>query len=130
MKKELKRHQIKKTYEQHLAQIPGIRVLTNLENERSSYQYFVIEIDENKYGKTRDWIHEELKKYNVFTRKYFYPLCSDFHWYKHLDSAQPENLPQAQKTVKKFWLCRITVNSRLKSVVKICEILKNFMKKK
>ena len=53
----------------------------------SSYQYFVIEIDEELYGKSRDWLHEQLKQYNVFTRKYFYPLCSDFEWYKHLESA-------------------------------------------
>lgn len=119
-----KRDQIKKTYEQHLAHIPGIRVLTNLENESSSYQYFVIEIDEDKYGKTRDWIYNELKKYNVFTRKYFYPLCSDFHWYQHLVSAQPANLPQAQKSVKQVLSMPYYGELDLEIVIKICEILK------
>ena len=85
---------IKKVYEEGLKDVDGIRIITKLDNENSSYQYFVIEIDEKKYGKSRDWLHEELKKYNVFTRKYFYPLCSDFEWYKNLESAQPKNLPK------------------------------------
>lgn len=118
-----KRHIIKKTYEQNLAHLPGIRVLTTLENENSSYQYFVIEIDEKKYGKSRDWIHEELKKYNVFTRKYFYPLCSDFHWYQHLDSVQPGNLIEAQKSVKQVLSMPYYGELDTESVVKICRIL-------
>ena len=105
-------------------------MLTNLENERSSYQYFVIEIDENKFGKTRDWLHEELSNYNVFTRRYFYPLCSDFHWYKHLDSALPENLPQAQKSVKQVLSMPYYGELELESVVKICAILKKLYMKK
>ncbi|MBO1914717.1 DegT/DnrJ/EryC1/StrS family aminotransferase, partial [Microvirga sp. 3-52] len=93
----LARHKIKKQYELRLAKLPGIRVLTTLEGVESSYQYFVIEIDEGEFGHSRDTIHEKLKGYSVFTRKYFYPLCSDFHWYSHLASARPQNLPQAQK---------------------------------
>jgi len=120
-----KRQKIKKTYEQNLSKIPGIRILTNLEDDCSSYQYFVIEIDELKYGKSRDWIHEELKKYNVYTRKYFYPLCSDFQWYQHLKSAQFSNLPVAQKSVKKVLSMPFYGELDLKSVVKICRIIEN-----
>ena len=94
-----KRHEIKRAYERNLSGIPGINILTKLEGDSSSYQYFVIQIDEELYGKSRDSLHEELKEYNVFTRKYFYPLCSDFKWYEHLESARKENLPQAQKVV-------------------------------
>lgn len=118
-----KRHTLKKTYEQHLAQLPGIRVLTTLEEDSSSYQYFVIEIDENKFGKSRDWLHEQLKNYNVFTRKYFYPLCSDFHWYRHLESTQRENLSQAQKSVGQVLAIPFYGELEIASVIKICEII-------
>jgi len=118
-----KRNIIKKTYEKYLADIPGIRVLTNLENDRSSYQYFVIEIDECKYGMSRDLVHKKLEKYNVFTRKYFYPLCSDFQWYNHLESAQPENLPQAQKSVRQVLSMPYYGELDVISVEKICAIL-------
>lgn len=119
-----KRGEIKNTYERHLADIPGIRVLTTLAKESNSYQYFVIEVDEKQFGRTRDWIHEKLKEYNVFTRKYFYPLCSDFAWYRHLDSSQPEKLPQAQKSVTQVLAMPFYGELEVKSVVKICEILK------
>lgn len=118
-----KRHNLKKTYERHLAHLPGIRVLTTLENVSSSYQYFVIEIDEKMYGKSRDWLHDKLKKYNVFTRKYFYPLCSDFVWYKHLESAQGEKLPQAQKSVGQVLAMPFYGELGVESVMKICEII-------
>lgn len=119
-----KRHQIKKTYEQHLAHVPGIRVLTTLEDDYSSYQYFVIEIEEDKYGRNRDWLYDELKKCNVFTRKYFYPLCSDFPWYQHLDSARTENLPQAQTTVEQVLSMPYYGELDLSIVVDICGIIK------
>ncbi len=119
------RHKIKQQYEKKLARIPGIRVLTNLEGEDSSYQYFAIEIDEDEFGHSRDYIHEKLKEYSIFTRKYFYPLCSDFHWYSHLASAQPHNLLQAQKTVKEVLAMPFYGELDLKSVNIICEILED-----
>lgn len=119
-----KREEVRETYEANLADLPGIRILTNLKSESSSYQYFVIEIDESKYGRSRDWVQEEFKNYNVFTRKYFYPLCSDFSWYKHLESAKPINLPQAQKSVKQVLSMPFYGELDIESVGKICNILK------
>ena len=118
-----KRHQLKKRYEQYLVHLPGVRVLTSLENDSSSYQYFAIEIDEITFGKSRDWLHEQLKNYNVFTRKYFYPLCSDFEWYKQLDSAQCERLPQAQKAVGQVLAMPFYGELEMDSVIKICNII-------
>jgi dTDP-4-amino-4,6-dideoxygalactose transaminase len=123
-----KREQVRRVYMQNLADIPGIRIITNLENENSSYQYFVIEVDEQKYGRTRDDVHEELKKYNVFSRKYFYPLCSDFPWYKGIKSAQSEYLPIAQKAVQRTLAMPFYGDLDLESVTWICTLLKEFSK--
>lgn len=120
-----RRRKIKKAYKRELAGIDGIRVITNLDGESSSYQYFVIAIDEDRYGRSRDWLYEELRKYNVFTRKYFYPLCSDFHWFKNLESAKPENLPQAQKSVRQVLSMPYYGDLEIESVQKICKIIKD-----
>ena len=120
-----KRHEIKKVYERYLKDIPGINVLTKLEGESSSYQYFVIQIDEELYGNSRDWLYEKLKEYNVFTRKYFYPLCSDFQWYEHLESAQKENLPVAQKAVMQVLAMPFHGELQMESVEKICKIIRD-----
>lgn len=120
----LKRHAVKKAYEEHLAAIEGIRILTTLEGESSSYQYFVIRIDETLFGQSRDYVHKELQKYNVFARKYFYPLCSDFEWYNELPSAHPENLPNAQKAVQQVLAMPYYGALPIQSVVEICTIIR------
>ncbi|WP_047049287.1 DegT/DnrJ/EryC1/StrS family aminotransferase [Vibrio mexicanus] len=51
----------------------------------SSQQYYPIRI--KKY---RDLVYNELKKSNVFSRKYFYPLCSDYDCYKNSGIRQDE----------------------------------------
>ncbi|MEK5208050.1 DegT/DnrJ/EryC1/StrS family aminotransferase [Psychrobacillus sp. FSL H8-0510] len=120
-----KRHEIKRTYESYLKDVPGINVLTKLEGESSSYQYFVIQIDEELYGKSRDWLHEKLKEFNVFTRKYFYPLCSDFQWYDHLESARKENLPVAQKVVTQVLAMPYYGELQKEAVEKICKVIRD-----
>lgn len=120
-----KRHKVKHVYEENLAVIEGIRVLTTLEGESSSYQYFVIEIDEEKFGLSRDMVHQELQKHNVFARKYFYPLCSDFEWYSDLASAQPENLPVARKAVQQVLAMPYYGELPIESVHEICDIIED-----
>ena len=92
-----KRAIIKQTYIENLKDIPGIKLMPDLPGVRSSYQYFAVRIDEEEFGRSRDYVYEELKKYNVFARKYFHPLCSNFICYRHLPSADPKNLPVANK---------------------------------
>ncbi|RNF39524.1 DegT/DnrJ/EryC1/StrS family aminotransferase [Planococcus salinus] len=121
-KERKKRHDIKKAYQSGLADIPGIRIITELEGESSSYQYFVIEINEVEFGRSRDWVHLELEKYNVFARKYFYPLCSDFEWYRNLESAQAEHLPSAHKAVKQVLSLPYYGDLGLETVKSICQI--------
>lgn len=123
-KERNKRHAIKKAYEENLADIDGIRVLTTLENESSSYQYFVIGIDEAVFGQSRDMVHQELQKYNVFARKYFSPLCSDFEWYSELPSSRPENLPYAQQAVQQVLAMPYYGDLPISSVTAICGIIR------
>jgi len=119
-----KRHTIKKAYEENLSDIDGIRILTGLEDESSSYQYFVIEIDEAVFGQSRDTVYQELQKYKVFARKYFYPLCSDFEWYSELPSARPENLPNAKRAVQQVLAMPYYGDLPIESVKAICEIIR------
>lgn len=119
-----KRKSIKKAYEEGLANIPGIKVINKLDDENASYQYFTIEVSENEYGISRDKLHLELEKYNVFTRKYFYPLCSEFEWYKHLPSSKKENLPVAHEVVKKVLSMPYYGELKFEEVNQICEIIR------
>ena len=43
---------------------------------------------------------KKLKSHNIFGRRYFYPLISQFPSYRSLLSANPVNLPIATKTAE------------------------------
>lgn len=84
-------------YRAGLKNVPGIRVLQDIEGVRHNYSYFPIFIDEKEYGMSRDALYEKLKEHDIFGRRYFYPLISTFSAYKGLESANPANLPIAHK---------------------------------
>jgi len=62
-----------------------------------TYPYFPILIDSQELGKSRDAVYEELKAHNIFGRRYFYPLISQFPTYRGLPSAAASNLPVATR---------------------------------
>lgn len=122
-----KRCKIVDTYKQNLVGIAGISVVEIPNGARNSYQYFVIRIG-TEFGRSRDEVYAEYKKYNVFTRKYFHPLCSDYSCYRQLPSATPENLPVAKKVVGEVLCMPLYGGLKLDEVEKICEILKDLKK--
>ena len=92
-----KRKAIAERYRATLKEIPGIRYLNDIEGVHHNYAYFPIFIDEAVYGMSRDALYETLKTYNIYGRRYFYPLISTFSAYKGLESANPANIPIAHK---------------------------------
>ncbi|MGL5935264.1 MAG: DegT/DnrJ/EryC1/StrS family aminotransferase, partial [Cetobacterium sp.] len=77
-----KRKCITNRYRKHISNIEGISFVDDFKGVTHNYSYFPVVVDETIFGKTRDQLFEELKEYNIFTRKYFYPLVSDFDCYK------------------------------------------------
>lgn len=77
-----KRKLVAEAYREQLKKINGISYLSDKENVKHNYAYFPIIVDSKITGIDRDELHERLKGYNVFTRKYFYPLTPDFQCYK------------------------------------------------
>lgn len=84
-------------YRAALKDVPGIRMLKDIEGVHHNYAYFPIFIDEKEYGMSRDALYAKLQEHNIYGRRYFYPLISTFSAYKGLDSANPKNLPVAHK---------------------------------
>jgi dTDP-4-amino-4,6-dideoxygalactose transaminase len=119
-----KRGRVLDTYKANLAGIPGVTVFEIPASVRNSYQYFMIRIGE-AFGMTRNELHTELKKYNVITRKYFYPLCSGYSCYRYLPSSTPENLPVANKIVNEVLCLPMYGSLTPEDVTRICEIIKH-----
>ena len=72
------RARVAAVYDRELASLPGIAPVRPSPASSDSLQYYVIRVDGAAAGCTRDELHVRLKRFNVHTRRYFWPLCSDF----------------------------------------------------
>lgn len=91
------RKQVAEAYRSALRGVNGIRFFDDMLGVRHNYSYFPIFVDEEQYGISRDTLYEKMKANNVLGRRYFYPLITDFDPYKDIPSANPANLPVANK---------------------------------
>ena len=87
-----KRAIIKDYYDSKLSRIKGIKIPNMPENTTDSYQYYPIIIEE-EFPISRNELYEKFKAFNIFTRKYFYPICTDHECYKNNPSVKPFDLP-------------------------------------
>jgi len=117
-------------YRYLLDDVDGISFYCLPENVKGNYHYFVIRIDEDVFGVSRDAVCEKLKEYNVFARKYFYPLCSDYQCYLHLRSADPKGLEVARKVASEVLCLPLYGDLKEGDVERICAMLKGFAAEK
>lgn len=110
-----KRSRIRKIYYDELSQIKGIRIPQRPPEVSDSGQYFPILV-EKEYGLSRDLLFNKLRECNIFTRKYFYPLCSDYKPYRYFISSKPKNLPVANEIAGKV-LCLPFYGSMLEAEI-------------
>ena len=87
------RQKVAKKYREELKDVSGIRFFEDMPGVRHNYSYFPIFIDAEKFGKSRDELYFKMKEQGVLSRRYFYPLISNFPTYRGLPSAKKENLP-------------------------------------
>lgn len=122
-----KRRKIAQEYKKNLKEISGIRLLPDYPGlSNYNYAYFPIFVDGLKYGKGRDRLYAHLRRHNIFGRRYFYPLISQFPAYRSLDSAQPGKMPIAEKITKQVLCLPIYPALELEIVGFICSLIKNF----
>lgn len=91
------RRQVAIKYREALRPVEGITFFDDMPGVKHNYSYFPIFVDAEKYGMTRDELYFKMKERNVLGRRYFYPLISEFSTYRGLESARPENLPNAHR---------------------------------
>ena len=91
-----KRELIDSYYREALSNIKGIHCLNNSGETKANYAYFPILVNP-EYSLSRDALFEKLRQHNIYARRYFYPLISDFPMYHSLPSAAPCLLPVAKK---------------------------------
>lgn len=118
-----KRKRVAEIYRDKLNGIDGLTFPNGFPNVKQCFSYFPILIDKEKLGISRDDLYETLKNNQIFGRRYFYPLISRFNPYRNLPSANPMNLPVAEKVAEQV-LC-LPMYSELdeSDVLRICQII-------
>jgi dTDP-4-amino-4,6-dideoxygalactose transaminase len=120
-----KRKALAEAYCEELKDSAGIRFLYNPPGVKRGFPYFPVLIDAEKHGKTRDEVYENLKKNNIYGRRYFYPLISQFPTYRGLPSARASNLPVAEKTAEQVLCLPIFPALSMDDLKKIVSIVKS-----
>ena len=125
-----KRKLVAQRYRENLRKLEGLKIFEIPENITYNYAYFPVLIDYTDFGKTRDEVYIELKKYQIYTRRYFYPLISHFPPYRSLPTADKTNLPVAEIMSKKILCLPMYSELGLHDVDRICEIIARVQKRK
>lgn len=128
-----KRKHLTQAYYEGLKDIPGIDVhclhysLYSFRSLMSNFAYVPVEIT-SEYGLSRDALYEKLKLFNVYTRRYFYPLLTDFSCYKYSIDVDVHILPVAKTVAQQIITLPIYFDLKIEDVSKICEIINRVRK--
>jgi dTDP-4-amino-4,6-dideoxygalactose transaminase len=113
---------ITEVYMERLKDIPGLKLPTPLPDDvEYNYAYMPIEVNEKEMGISRDGLFRRLKEYNVFARRYFYPLVCDYACYKHV--SVNDSLNTARKVSSKILALPVYDSLEIDDVHKICDII-------
>lgn len=116
-----KRKEVTLLYRKLLKNIQGISFTEDIPGITHNYSYFPILVDENIFGLSRDELHNRLKEYNIYTRKYFYPLCPNFECYNN--EYAEANLQNAELVANRILTLPLYSSLPDTSVEYICEAI-------
>ena len=122
----LQRKVVTELYRQYLRGVSGIDFFDDISGIDHNYAYFPITVDVKKYGRSRDELYEKLKSHNIFGRRYFYPLISQFPTYRGLASSSQYNLPVATQIANQILCLPIYPHLPHTDVERICNIIIKF----
>ena len=98
-----KRKFVHSVYQDGLKMVKGITLLPITNIKKYNFSYMPISVGES-YPLSRDEIYEGLKTIGIYSRKYFYPLISEFSMYQIYQSSMTGNLKNA-KSASEEVLC-------------------------
>ena len=116
-----KRRKIVETYRERLSGIKGLKLSTVNENTVSNYAYFPVIIEEKETEIDREMVISALKSDNIFVRKYFWPICSDFEIIKSMGINA--NVPVAKYISDRVITLPCYPDLAIADVDRICNII-------
>lgn len=118
------RREIDAFYRAQLKSVKGIRLVEEAGQVVANYSYFPVLV-EGDYPLGRDGLYQKLKDNNIFARRYFYPLISEFPMYRGMASAQRNNLSVANAVSERVLCLPIYPSLEGGDLARILEIIKD-----
>lgn len=118
-----KREIVVNRYIENLRNIKGIKLVKSQEHVTPNFSYLPLLIEPKQYGKSRDEIYNMLRGKNIYSRKYFYPLTSDFDCYQ--GKYNQFILPVATYVSKNILTLPLYADLSLEEVDIICHLISN-----
>lgn len=116
-----KREKVALKYYELLSDIDGIKLLKADKDTKTNYAYFPVLFDGYKY--TRDEIFGKLKENDIISRKYFYPITSEFKCIK--DNFKVHKTPIAKKISENILCLPMYADLSIEDAEKIAQIILN-----
>lgn len=117
------RQKVDRAYRDGLAGVKGVSIPDFDVLATRNFSYFPVLIGDD-YPLGRDDLYRKLRSNNVYVRRYFYPLISDFSMYKSLPSACPDNLRTAHDVADRIICLPIYPDLPMEDVEFIVSVIK------
>lgn len=112
-----------KEYQAQLEGLEGIQLLKYSEDEKSNYQYVVLEVDEEFTRISRDRLVEILWAENIMARRYFYPGCHRMDPYHSLFPDAGKSLPVTEHVAERVITLPTGTSLNVDDIERICQII-------
>lgn len=116
-----KRSRAMNRYRELLSGVKGLKLCDPQENIIPNYIYFPVLFDKKEFGMNRNEVATLLAESNIFARKYFYPLTSDFEIYQGMFEIQ--KTPVAKRIADNVLTLPLYADLAVEDVDRICDII-------
>lgn len=124
-----KKRVISETYRKCLQNVQGLKFCPDLDiSINPNYAYVPVEISERAFGLNRDDLYEKLKFFNIYSRRYFSPLVTEFACYQNLIIR--DELKVSKRVSQRILTLPTYFDLTLDDVVRICDIIKHIQNTK
>ena len=111
-------------YKRELADIPGVSLIKHNDDEKSNYQYIIVETDKKFTVVSRDELQQILIAENVLARRYFYPGCHRMEPYRSNFPHSGLLLPVTERVASQVLALPTGQTIETTTINKICEIIR------
>lgn len=116
-----KRRHVTEQYRKRLLGVPGLTLSQPQEDVKPNYAYFPVVFEPEVFGCDRDEMYDWLKAHDIFARKYFYPLTSEFECYRAKYDAH--DTPVALKVSRNVLTLPMYADLSQEDVDRICDLI-------